>query len=498
MRIFGRWFVYAVLGSLSLFVLLNHYFDTGISDRVQDLIHDEANDPLPPLKHDSIHDLWAHWNDVFLETKPDVPDIVLRGTAPNLHVDQKGNATRTPFTELVINYRRAVKSMRKSHARLEKELGRLSDLSTLFKGYGVALVAGDEFYGPAITTIQMLRRSGCQLPVEVFVANDDEYEKYVCDEFLPKLNAKCLIITDFMKTPGSQHPEIKRFQLKGLALLFTSFQHVLFLDSDSIPLMDPYQQLMKSEPYLSKGMIVWPDFWISTESPSFWSIAGLKSFPSDLPVTASETGQIMVNKGTHLKAVLLATYYNLWGPGHYYPLLSQGAVGQGDKETFMAAAVAQNLPYYRVKERVRAVMNDDGEHTRGRAMLQHHAGDDFANVKQFTDNYMIAEPRPVRPFFVHANIPKMNAGHLMDEGDIFSKGDGRKRWRLLGTKENQVKKFGMDLEAVLWELMETTACELADKLEDWKRRPRLCERMHEHVEALIKGNVAGVKPVMIP
>ncbi|KAF4548215.1 Mannosyltransferase-like protein 1 [Elsinoe fawcettii] len=494
MRILGRGLLYAVL-TLSLFLFLaNFFFDTGISERVQDIIHDPTNDPLPPLEHENIRDLWAHWSQIIIETKPQVPEVHLSAIAPNIHVQQKDNATRSAFTELVLNHQRATKVLKKSHKRFMQELDRLADVSTIFKGYGVALVAGGEFFGPAITTIQMLRRSGSQLPVEVFVADQSEYEKDICEQFLPKLNAKCLIITDFLETPGSQQLEIRRYQLKGLALLFTSFQHVLFLDSDSIPLMDPYQQLMKTDPYLSRGMIIWPDFWMSTESPSFWTIAGKKEFPPDLPVTASETGQIMVNKGTHLKAVLLATYYNLWGPGWYYPLLSQGAMGQGDKETFMAAAVATDLPYYRVREKVKAVMNDDGERSRGRAMLQHHAGDDFSNAQQFTTNYMVAEPRPVRPFFLHANIPKMNVGHLMDEHDIFSEEDGKKRWRLLGTKENQMRTFGFDVEATLWELMETTGCELQDKMNDWKSRERLCERIHEHVQALIHGKVTDVKP----
>ncbi|TKX21223.1 mannosyltransferase-like protein 3 [Elsinoe australis] len=498
MRILGRWLLYTIVAVFSAVIFVNVYFKTELTERVQgrvqELVHDESKDPLPPLEHNSIPELWAHWSEVIWDARPDIPEIVLRARAPDIMVTQKDNATRSPFTELVINNERAVKSLGKSHKRFVKELDRLEGLSTLFTGYGVALVGGGEYFGPAITSIQMLRRSGCRLPVEVFVADDSEYEKHVCDEFLPKLNAKCLIVTDFVKAPGTRQMEIKRFQLKALALLFTSFKHVLFLDSDSIPLMNPYQQLMKSDPYLHKGMVSWPDFWLSTESPSFWAIAGKKEFPKDLPVTASESGQLLINKGTHLKAVLLAAYYNMWGPGYYYPLLSQEAVGQGDKETFLAATVVMGLPYYRVKEKVVAVQNDDGEHSRGRAMLQYHAGDDFGNVIQYTDNYMTAEPRAVRPFFLHANIPKMNAGHLMKEGDIFSAEDKRKRWRLLGTKENQMKTFGFDVEAMLWELMQTTACELADKLNDWKSTPGLCEKIIEHVDALIHGKVKEAKP----
>ena len=45
----------------------------------------------------------------------------------------------------------------------------------------------------------------------------------------------------------------------------------------------------------------------------------------------------------------MMVYYNYFGPDYYYPLQSQNGPGQGDKETFSAAAVAVNSPFYGVK-----------------------------------------------------------------------------------------------------------------------------------------------------
>lgn len=53
-------------------------------------------------------------------------------------------------------------------------------------------------------------------------------------------------------------------------------------------------------------------------------------------------------------------YYNTYGPDYYYPLLSQGAAGEGDKETFIAAAHKLNLPYYQVQEFNREFGPKDG------------------------------------------------------------------------------------------------------------------------------------------
>lgn len=41
-------------------------------------------------------------------------------------------------------------------------------------------------------------------------------------------------------------------------------------------------------------------------------------------------------------------YYQLYGPSIYYPLLSQGTLGQGEKETYVAAAMALNMSFYQI------------------------------------------------------------------------------------------------------------------------------------------------------
>ncbi|KAG9700421.1 nucleotide-diphospho-sugar transferase, partial [Aureobasidium melanogenum] len=196
----------------------------------------------------------------------------------------------------------------------------------------------------------MLRRSGSDLPVQVFVADESEYEDKLCQDYLPKLGAECLILSDFI-----QGFEVTHYQLKSLAMLLSSFEHVLYLDSDSIPLLRPETELFAAEPYTSTGLVIWPDFWISTESPSFYDVAEIGTMPPNLPKSSSEAGQLLINKRKHLKTLLLANYYNIYGPDFYYPLLSQGALGQGDKETFMAAAMVLNSSYYRVKTGVESV-----------------------------------------------------------------------------------------------------------------------------------------------
>lgn len=346
----------------------------------------------------------------------------------------------------------------------------------VYNGAGIVTVGGGEYFGPAIISLHMLRKTGCTLPVEIFVADTSEYEPSLCEDYLPKYGATCLILSDFLKDGNGAHRfEVTHYQLKSLAMLFSSFAEILYLDSDSIPLVDPSTELFSTEPYASNGLVIWPDFWIATESPLFYSIAGLPSFPSNLPKSSSEAGQVLLNKNTHIKTLLLAVYYNIFGPEYYFPLLSQGVLGQGDKETFMAAAVVLEASYYRVKTGVTSIGRNNGHEFKGSAMIQYHPSDDLLS-SQFQQN---GNATVVRPAFVHANTPKMNAGHLVDEGDLFNVND-QTRLRLWGSQAEQDMVFGVDLEKEVWEWLVKTGCKLENVLGEWKGRERLCKRLQQH------------------
>jgi alpha 1,2-mannosyltransferase len=431
-----------------------------------------AIDTTQPIN--SVQELWTVWAQVYKATRPDAAKVELMFNAANLPVSADGRSTRTQHREQLMGLD-SISALQTAHSNFMSVLqtwpDRLAD--KIFNGTGVVIVGGGEYFGPAIIGIQMLRRTGCKLPVQVFVTDKSEYEDKLCKDYLPKLGAECLILSDFI-----QGLEVTHYQLKSLAMLLSSFEHVLYLDSDSIPLLNPETELFATEPYTSTGLVIWPDFWISTESPSFYTVVGLGKMPSDLPEASSEAGQILINKRKHLKTLLLAVYYNIYGPDFYYPLLSQGALGQGDKETFMAAAMVLNLPYYRVKTGVRAIGRLDGSERKGSGMIQ---VDPLADSRK-QDGVKSKQPRAA---FIHANTPKMNAGHLVDEGDLLTTLD-QKPLRLWGSRDEQIKEFGLDLEKTAWELVVQTGCELADVIREWSHRKDLCPRLNAHWNAVFK------------
>lgn len=418
---------------------------------------------------------------------------------------EPGTFRNRPVSHLDLN-EEEIAPLRVAHEEFRGKLdgAELSEgdvVDTLYHGRGIVTVAGGEYFGPAIVGLKMLRQTGCALPVEAFLADWEEYEEEICEVVLPALNARCVVLEDFISPEdGEMNPpvdlKVGHYQLKSFALLFSTFEHVLYLDSDSILLIDPVLELFNKEPYLSTGFVGWPDFWIGTEAPEFYSIVGLPSFPSNtLPETSSESGQILVDKRRHLKTLLLAAYYNVWGPQWYYPLLSQGALGQGDKNTFETAAFVLDLPWYRVKTPVKAIGRMDNGQFRGSAMVQFHPGNDMdkygntttaTNISptSFSDKRQVAEPlgtvpKDVRAAFVHANTPKMNSGHLVDEGDLKDAASGQ-ALRLWGSVEEQLQLFGEDLEKKVWMVVVDVGCELAATLREWKARKGVCERLKGH------------------
>jgi alpha 1,2-mannosyltransferase len=479
MRLAIRWLAFLIPASILLLYLQRTGSPTlGSSLRPQSPPHENT----PPISaYDSIDQsqgglgaFWKRWSKAMHEARPNASAISLAGTASTLAPsDAKG--PRKPYRDHVLNSATDIELLRQSHGRF---VGELDSIDTdndvgIFKGRGVVMVGGGEYFGPAIIGIHMLRRTGSTLPVEVFVPNDDEYESEVCEVYLAKLNAKCVVLAEFLSQEaqdGGALP-ILHYQLKAAALLLSSFSEVLLLDSDSIPVLNPDRAIFESEPYLTHGLITWPDFWGATESPRFWDIAGLSEYPARLPSTSSESGQLVINKKTHLASLLLATYYNVFGQDYYYPLLSQGALGQGDKETFMAAAVALNSTYYRVKTGASSLGRHNGAEVKGTAIVQYLPYDDSTHSDGGKDT--------IRPVFLHSNTPKMNAGHLVDEGDLMAT-DGHSRLRLLGDKASTEKLFKFDVEDSLWDLLVQTGCELADVIREWRDRERLCERLTEH------------------
>ena len=430
--------------------------------------------PSPAIKK-----FWAKWAKIFHESRPQVEAIELKTPASTAGSDA-ANGERKPHKQNLGLSDKVINGLHEAHKSLLQDRGGLygsrfgNQSRELFSGTGIVTVAGGPYFAPAIISIRMLRKVS-SLPVHVFLSSREEYEPEICEHVFPSLNAKCFILNDYLPKDSPIKPS--HYQLKALAMLFSSFETILYLASDCFPLRDP-AEMLDSEPFLSTGLVTWPDYWIATEDPVFYTIAGMSSFPPDLPARSTESGELLISKNIHLSSLLLACYYNIYGPSHYYPLLSQGALGEGDKETFLAAATVLGLPSYRVKEHVATLgyFTHEGDF-KGGAMVQHHAVDDsIVHNGTFGTS---KDSQKCRPFFVHANFPKMNAGRLLEENVLTS--PTGKALRIWGKKEDIEKKFdGRDIEKEVWKEMKAMSCDLEGVIRDWRGHGGICTRVKEH------------------
>ncbi|KIX08412.1 uncharacterized protein Z518_03068 [Rhinocladiella mackenziei CBS 650.93] len=471
-----------------------------------------TSDPPPSSLLESQASFWRNLYPIILNNDPNchhVPDPVVPQKL-DIGFDASHNRQRP---DILYMESADIKRMREAHSNFMNDLkNHPPKMPYEPDTKGVVMTAGFNQLPVLVISIRMLRRTRSLLPVEVFLADASEYDDEICNHVLPTLNAKCLLLSDIYRT-ASSGVSIDRFQYKIMAILFSSFEEVLLLDSDAFPINDPLP-LFEGEPFNSTGMIVWPDFWYASESPYYFEIAKIGEIPP-LNLRASvESGEIMYSKAKHHLSLMLATYYNYYGPNYYYPLLSQGAPGQGDKETFAWAATALGEPFYAVHERVMALGRlDSSGHYLGSAMAQHDPIADFAftnvhgplhdRIKEEdhgSENPSETVSGGVKPFFVHANFPKFDPSTIFDHqmrgfSDEVTGSGGPTRdtngtsVRCWMSQDRAIELFGVDVERRFWEEIKGTACEYEHKFGCWNGKQGICSRVEKYWHDVFESEV---------
>ncbi|WVQ74113.1 hypothetical protein IAR50_003703 [Cryptococcus sp. DSM 104548] len=178
------------------------------------------------------------------------------------------------------------------------DAGRMDDYG---EGRGVVMVAGNADTLTRVKwSLEMMRSYGSELPVLIYhfpseaPADDDPIR-----ETLANLNAKLVSVPG--QTKDTHHT--KSYHLKALAITTCPFQHVLYLDSDSIPTRDP-EYMFDAPNYKRLGVWMTPDYWKTGANNPIWAIMGVKCRNE----WEMETGQMFIDKKRHLDVFLLVQY----------------------------------------------------------------------------------------------------------------------------------------------------------------------------------------------
>lgn len=216
------------------------------------------------------------------------------------HRDFPGGQTVEPTEEILSDFLNMTLTdagrMRQSHEYLLEELPEYPDQA--YEGRGVVMVAGGRYSEYAATTLGMLRLLGSRLPVEVWLKDAIEEEEGWCDE-LAEEGISCRYLSNYLgEMTAFAHP----YQYKIAAMYFSSFEEILFLDSDSIPVKNP-DSTFDAPAYQDTGIVLWPDYWGSTESPWLPFIIGetMQKMTSVPNINTVDSGQMLWDKKRHWK-----------------------------------------------------------------------------------------------------------------------------------------------------------------------------------------------------
>ncbi|KAL8735305.1 MAG: hypothetical protein Q9166_000850 [cf. Caloplaca sp. 2 TL-2023] len=389
----------------------------------------------------------------------------------NLTLKTFKSVSEFPALEDIKNHTRIstgdAQASRKSHVEVTKKLLPYPD--QLFSGQGIVVLAGGRYTGFATTGLGMLREVGSKLPIEVWVKNQEEENEEWCKE-LANEGIACRRLSDYMDTELLEHG----YQLKISSILFSSFEQILFLDADNVPVRSP-DVIFKSKSFTNTGVVMWPDYWKHTGAPLLPYIVGLSERASEMlrEDQTVESGQLMWDKKRHWKALCLAAYYNYYGPQHYYTMISQGWAGWGDKDTFLLALRSLRQDFYIVPHKLMTLFVNGTSH--GIGMLQ-------------------ADPTKsaaYEPMFLHSNIIKWSirgffcSGCTNDEDDPVELSAWEDPESSINPhlKEHRrifplhdMKSMNIDPEPLIWKSFEHVACRSV-----WQS-PDLCNRTREHME----------------
>ena len=212
-----------------------------------------------------------------------------------------------------------------------------------YEGRGIVICGGGVCYFTNVwVCVNMLRRHGCQLPVQLWHLGPHEMTEEMVELIRP-LNVVCVDASQVRES----HPvrRLGGWELKPYAILHSPFREVMLIDADNVPVRSP-EYLFETPEYRKTGALFWPDYGRLGPERSIWRICGVeyRNEPE------FESGQIVVDKECCWEALSLSMHYNEYSDFFYQHI-------HGDKDTFHMAFRRLGVPYAMPSEGIHNLAN---------------------------------------------------------------------------------------------------------------------------------------------
>ncbi|KAG7376041.1 hypothetical protein PHYPSEUDO_014570 [Phytophthora pseudosyringae] len=204
---------------------------------------------------------------------------------------------------------------------------------------GIAYVVYETLFLSVYAAIRALRSTGCTLPIELWYREEETNTSHpLLQELRSKYGAYLRVIKD---------PRAIKFYTKLYAVFYSAFDNLLLLDADNYAARDP-THLFATEVYNDTGAVFWPDFWMpnrtifkTKRNSDVWDLMGVPF----VDMFEQESGQVLVNRAKHTKALHTLLHYGLTEPH----LPAEFDMLWGDKDLFRFAWMRSNSSFHMIK-----------------------------------------------------------------------------------------------------------------------------------------------------
>jgi len=217
-------------------------------------------------------------------------------------------------------------TVKEAHIRLfDSYLATIQDSQTSYTpgSRGIVCGAGGALYfANAVAMVTRLRNLGCTLPVQFWHLGPHEM-----DNAMLRLAGELGVeVIDGFNVPGEPPRVLNGWELKPWSILHSSFEEVLYLDADCIPVQNPELLFARPE-YQTFGAVFWPDL-PPNDRPEWlpdvcWTNIGVQPHVG----RDFESGQVLIDKRRCLKPLLATNWLNQHSDWVYKFVF-------GDKSTF--------------------------------------------------------------------------------------------------------------------------------------------------------------------